>query len=445
MPLDGEDVKQVTRTLEEIKSTFRAKVDQLEQQAKKFGEDAVTKAEVAKLNDALDNLKKQTTDEINALHRKAARPVIPASEEQRKIEETERKFDLEVASWFKHADAKKGREERMAYKAAMHRLTRFGEKSLTPEETKTLSAGSFPDGGYFIEPARGTDIITRLRETSDMRAIANSITITSNSIKFPVDRDDAGYEWVGEQTSRSVTSSPQVGELEIPVHEISAMPKATQNLLDDAGIDIESWLNEKVANRFARAENTSFVTGNGQSKPAGFLSQVQGTFVTTADATRAFGALQYTYTGSSGAFRTASATVSPADDLLDLIFKFNAGYRKSLTWAMNKTTLGQVRKFKDQLGNFIYNPQLTAQGVIDMVLGYPVQEFADMSDYSTANAFAIALGDFRRGYLVVDRQGIRQLRDPYTSKPYTLFYTTKRVGGAIIDSDAIKVLKFGTS
>jgi HK97 family phage major capsid protein len=271
------------------------------------------------------------------------------------------------------------------------------------------------------------------------------VNISTASIKFPVDRDDAGYEWVGEQSTRNVTTTPQIGELEIPVHEISAMPKATQNILDDTAFDVEGWLDTKIADRFARAENTAFISGTGVAKPTGFLSQVQGSFVTTADATRAFGALQYKFTGSSGAFRTASATVSPADDLLDLIYSFNAGYRSKLRWTMNKTTLGAVRKFKDQNGNFIYDARLGADGIIDSVLSYPVTEFADMADYTTANAFAIALGDFKRGYVVVDRLGIRQLRDVYTAKPYTLFYTTKRVGGAIIDSDAIKLLKFGTS
>lgn len=450
MPLDGID--KVEKTLEEIKSTLFAKVDQLEKQNKKFGEDAVTKAELEKVNGALDKLKddyraelKKRDDEINALHRKANRPVVAGTPEQKAAAEIEKKHNLEVAGWIgAPGDETKGAAHRVAYKAAFDKMLRRGEKALTPDEQKTLSVGSAPDGGFFVEPARSQDVITRLRETSDMRAIASVITISTNSIKFPVDRDDAGYEWVGEQSTRNVTNTPQIGELEIPVHEVSAMPKATQNLLDDAAVDVESWLNQKVADRFARAENTAFVTGTGVAKPAGFLSQTQGSFVTTADATRAFGALQYTFTGSSGAFRTATATASPADDLLDLIYKFNAGYRANLRWAMNKTTLGLVRKFKDQNGNYIYDARLTAQGIVDVVLGYPVSEFSDMPDLG-ANTFSIALGDFKRGYLIVDRQGIRQLRDPYTAKPYVLFYTTKRVGGAIIDSDAIKLLKFGTS
>jgi len=421
-------------------ATMRGKMEELEKQTKKGAEDAVTKAELKKVETAYDKLK----DDINALVKSQRRQLVAA--EQSKSSEVETKANLEVATWIgADGDLAKGAAHRLAYKEAFNKMVRRGEKALTPDEQKTLSVGSAPDGGYYVEPVRSDNVITRLRETSPMRDIASSITISSNSIKFPVDRDDAGYEWVSEQGTRNATSTPQVGELEIPVHEVSAMPKATQNLLDDAMFDVESWLNQKVADRFSRAENTAFITGNGTSRPAGFLSQAQGTFVTTTDATRAFGALQYIATGVSGGFAVASTAVSQADKMLDLIFSFNAGYRANLRWTMNKTTLAQVRKFKDQQGNYIYNPMLGAQGVIDMVLGYPVTEFSDMADYSTANAFAIALGDFKRGYLIVDRQGIRQLRDPFTDKPRVLFYTTKRVGGAIVDSDAIKVLKFGTS
>jgi HK97 family phage major capsid protein len=445
------EVKALFDDLQKALLTNRAKVEELEKQIKKGGEDAVTKAELKKTDDAFEELKKKTNDELNALHKKASRPNVAETPEAKKALEVEKKYNVEMREWFLEKGVAAPIDEagagtfRKAYADACAKMVRRGEKALTPDEMKTLSVGSAPDGGFYVEPARSDQIITRMRETSAMREVASVITISSSSIKFPVDRDDAGYEWVGEQSTRNVTATPQIGELEIPVHEISAMPKATQNLLDDAAFDVEGWLNDKIGDRFARAENTAFVTGTGVAKPAGFASQVQGSFVTTADATRAFGALQYTYTGSSGAFRTASATASPADDLLDLIYKFNAGYRQNLRWAMNKTTLGACRKFKDQNGNFIYDYKLTAQGVIDSLFSYPVTEFADMADYTTANAFAIALGDWKRGYLVVDRQGMRQLRDVYTAKPYTLFYTTKRVGGAIIDSDAIKLLKFGTS
>ncbi len=422
----------------ELKS-MRDKSDELDREVKKKGSgDVISRETVDRMTKGLQ----KAQDDINALYKKASRPQI--AEAKSEAGKLEQKASLEVARWIgADGDEAKGSQYRIAYKAAFDKLVRRGKDALTADEFKTLSVGSAPDGGFYVEPARADTIITRLRETSAMRGLANVVSISgTNSIKYPVDRDDVGYEWVGEQSTRNATNTPQIGELEIPVHEVSAMPKATQNMLDDVGFDVEGYINQKIVDRFGRAENTAFVSGNGISRPRGFLT---GTPVATADASRAFGVLQYIATGASGAFATASATVSPADKLLDLIYAFNAGYRGSLVWAMNKTTLGAIRKFKDQQGNYIYDPRLGASGIIDMVLGYRVEEFADLADFTTSNAFAIALGDWKRGYTIVDRQGMRQLRDPFTDKPRVLFYTTKRVGGAVTDSDAIKLLKFGTS
>lgn len=398
--------------------------------------DVVLRDQVKRINEGLDKAK----SEIDSLFKKAARPTVILDQ---KASEIETKANLEMARWIgAEGDATKGATVRLAYKAAYDNLVRRGRDGISAEEIKTLSVGSAPDGGFWVEPSRADFIVTRLRETSAMRSIASVQTITSSSFKYPVDRDDLDGGWVGEQTSRPATGTPQIGEGEIPVHELYARPKVTQSMLDDGGFDIEGWVNQKILDRFGRYENTAFCKGNGVKQPAGFLL---GTPATTADATRPYGTLQYIATGAAGAFATASATVSPADKMLDLIYAFNAGYRSSLKWVGNKTTLGATRKFKDQQGNYIYDPRLTAQGVIDVVLGYQWVEFADMDDYTTSNAFAIGLGDFKRGYLIIDRQGIRQLRDPLTAIPYVQFYTTKRTGGAVIDSDAIKLLKFGTS
>ena len=219
------------------------------------------------------------------------------------------------------------------------------------------------------------------------------------------------------------------------------MPAATQNILDDAGINIDEWLQQKVADEMGREENRQFVLGNGVKQPKGFTTYA---VAETADASRAFGTLECLDTGTNGAFDTASATVNPADDLLALIYKFKSGYRKNLRWGGTRVTLGQIRTFKDQQGNYIYHPLISADGVIDMVLGYQWDEFADMADYTTTGALGVVLADWKRGYCIVDRLGIRVLRDPFSSKPYVLFYTTKRVGGGVMDSDAIKFLRFST-
>lgn len=433
------EVKSLFSDLQAALATNREKTEALEKQVKKGGEDAVTKAEWKTTSDAFDKLK----DDINGLYKKMNRPAIAQLDAKALAIQT--KANHEFGRWVTPAgqqiDLTKAAAGRVEYAIAFERMMRKGEKALTADETKALSVGSAPDGGFFVEPMRSSTIIDKLYETSDMRAVGSIMSITTKSLELPIDRDEASTGWVGEQSSRPETNTPQVGMLEIPVHELYAMPKATQNLLDDAGVNVEQWVDDKVADEMGRAENTAFVTGNGTNKPKGFTSY---TTAATADASRTFGQLEHKVTGQNGAFDTASATVSPADDLLDLIYKFKKGYRANLKWAGNRLTLGAIRKFKDQNGNYIYDARVGANGIIDTVLGYQWDEFADMADYTTTGALAIALADWKRGYLIVDRQGIRQLRDPLTSKGYVLFYTTKRVGGGVLDSDAIKFLKFST-
>ncbi len=437
------EIKTQFETLQKLLSDIRGDQKSLDGELKKKGAaDVLVVEKIDRMDKGYDQLKA----DVDALFKRLSRPALHtaggdvshAAMEAKSVAWMKGQLDSKTPG---SVDDTKAAEALSAFRTATKRYMRVDKEHLTFDEQKALQVGSAPDGGLWIEPARSDQIITRLRETSAMRRVASVMSITAPSVKLPIDRDDVGFGWVGETNARPETTTPQIGDMEIPVHEIYASPRVTQNMLDDAGWDIEGWLNEKVIDRFGRAENAGFVNGNGVNKPRGFLT---GAPVTTGDATRAFGTLQYVGTGASGAFKTASTTVSPADDLLDLIYKFNAGYRASLTWSMTKLTLGAIRKFKDQQGNYIYDPRIGASGIIDMVLGYRVEEFPDMADFTTGDAFAIALGDFRRGYLIVDRQGVRQLRDPFTARPYVIFYTTKRTGGAVVDSDAIKLIKFGT-
>ena len=271
------------------------------------------------------------------------------------------------------------------------------------------------------------------------------MTIGTDKLVIPLDVEEAASGgWVGEKASRADTNTPGVGEQTIEVFEQYAQPKATQRLLDDAEVDIEAWLAGKIADILTRTENTAFVSGNGVNKPKGFLGYASAA-VTTADASRDWGKLQYIATGAAGAFASPNASASrlPADVLIDLIQATKPLYRANGRFAMNRATAGAVRKLKDGDNNYLWQPSIVA-GQPDQLLGYPVSELEDMPDIAS-NTFSIAFGDFRRGYQVIDRQGIRVLRDPYTEKPFVKFYTTKRVGGDVTDFDAIKLLKFGTS
>ncbi len=312
---------------------------------------------------------------------------------------------------------------------------------LDADVRNSLKVGSDPDGGYYVPATVSTKVIQKLFETSPMRQYADIQVIGTDRLELPKDVDEAASGgWVAEMQSRSETGTPQIGMHVIPAHEQYAEPKATQKLLDDAVFDVEGWLARKVADIITRTENTAFVTGAGVGKPRGFADYAS-TALTTNDASRAWGKLQYVATGTSGGFGKMSGT--QADEigpLIELMHKLKGAYRSGAVWAMNRYTLGECRKLRDADGNLLWQPSLQA-GVVSTLLGHPVAEFDDMADIA-ANSYSIAFGNFGVGYQIVDRFGIRVLRDPYTSKPFVKFYTTKRVGGDVVNFDAIKLLKF---
>jgi len=240
--------------------------------------------------------------------------------------------------------------------------------------------------------------------------------------------------WVGETDARTQTASPVLDELSFPAMELYAMPAATATLLEDSAVNIDQWIAQEVEQVFAAQEGAAFVTGDGNNKPKGFLS-----YTAVANGSWSWGNIGYIATGAAGAFPSSD----PSDVLVDLVYAVNAGYRQNGAFVMNRKTQSTIRKFKDSTGNYLWQPPAVAGGRASLMT-FPVIEAEDMPDVA-ANSLSIAFGDFNRGYLVVDRAGVTVLRDPYTAKPYVLFYTTKRVGGGVQDFDAIKLLKFAVS
>jgi HK97 family phage major capsid protein len=216
--------------------------------------------------------------------------------------------------------------------------------------------------------------------------------------------------------------------------ELYAMPAATQTLLEDAAVNIEEWLAGEVDQVFAAQEGAAFVSGDGNNKPKGFLS-----YTTVANGSWTWGNIGYVASGVAGAF----PATNQSDVLIDLIYAVRAGYRQNAVFLMNRKTQSSIRKFKDTTGNYLWQPPATP-GSRASLMGFSLYDVEDMPDIS-AGSLSVAFGDFGRGYLVVDRAGVTVLRDPYTAKPYVLFYTTKRVGGGVQDFDAIKVMKFSVS
>ena len=301
-------------------------------------------------------------------------------------------------------------------------------------EGKALNSQVAAEGGYLVDPVTSETIRGVLKTTSSLRQVASVVNVEATSFDVLVDHTDMGSGWASETATLTETTTPQIDRISIPLHELSAMPKASQRLLDDSAFDIESWLANRIADKFARAEAAAFVIGDGADKPKGFLTHTK-----VANGSWAWGSLGYVATGAAGDF----ASLNASDAVVDLVYALEAEYRANATFVMNSKTAGAVRKMKDADGRFLWSDGLQA-GEPARLMGYPVLIAEDMPDIA-ANAYAIAFGDFKNGYTIAERPDLRILRDPFSAKPHVLFYASKRVGGDVSDFAAIKLLKFALS
>lgn len=333
----------------------------------------------------------------------------------------------------------------------------FGNSSTLADEAKTLreffatgnglerkdilATGTGPQGGYALPEQIDAKIQDQLINVSPIRKIAGTVQVATSDYKALIGTRGATTAWNAETTVRAGTATPGMAEVAPTMGELWAYPTVSQHALDDLIINTEQWLLQNITEGFAQAEGTAFVSGDGTNKPTGFLAGPAP--VSTADASRAFGTLQYIPTGAASDFLAATATVSPADCLLTLIYTLRAGYRANASWVMNSATAARVRKFKDIDGRFLWVDNLAA-GQPPLLLGYPVTFAEDMPDIG-ANTFPIAFGDFRRGYLIADRIGMRVIRDEVTQPGYVKLLISKRVGGKLADTNAIMLLKVASS
>lgn len=301
-------------------------------------------------------------------------------------------------------------------------------------EGKALNTAVAAEGGYLVDPQTADLIRSVLRSTASIRAIANVVQVEATSFDVLIDHSDVGSGWATEAGSISESATPSIERISIPLHELSAMPKASQRLLDDSAFDVEGWLAGRIADKFSRAEAAAFVSGDGIDKPRGFLTHDK-----VANAAWVWGDLGYIATGVSGDFSGANA----ADAVVDLVYALDASYRANASFVMNSKTAGAVRKMKDADGRFLWSDGLAA-GEPARLMGYAVLIAEDMPDIAT-DSYAIAFGDFAAGYTIAERPEMRVLRDPFSAKPHVLFYASKRVGGDVSDFAAIKLLKFAVS
>ena len=401
------NIEAVNRAFEEFKATNDAKI-----------------AALAK-SGSVDALVTEKLDRINA----------DITKHQAAIDETTKILARIRAG----GDGKDGiSPEAAAYRGNFNSYFRRGENE---GEVKQFNAaatrGSNPDGGYLVPDQMESAIDRVLGTVSAVRSIARVISISAASYSKLVNQGGATSGWVGENDSRGSTSTPTLSKLEFPAMEIYANPYASQTLLDDASVDIGAWLADEVAIEFAEEEGAAFVTGNGVAKPRGLLS-----YDMVANANWAWGKIGYVAGGKASTFNTDTG-YNGTEKLVSLIHSLKQGYRGNAQFLMNTSTLEVLRLFKDANNNYVWQPSIQA-GTPATLLGYQVLDDDNMPSIG-ADTYPVLFGDFQRGYLIVDRQGIRVLRDPYSNKPYVSFYTTKRVGGGIQNFQAIKALKIATS
>ena len=307
--------------------------------------------------------------------------------------------------------------------------------NLSSDERKAMSAGLDPDGGYLLPPSTVGRMVSKLYEQSTMRQLATVQTISTDKLEGIVDNNEADAGWVSELGTRSDTTTPQVGKYEIQAHEMYAMPKASQKILDDAAVNVESWLAGKVADKFARVEGAGFTTGTGVGQPRGLFAY---TTAATGDDSRSWGQFEHVVTGANGAFHTTKA-----DPLQDLLGAFKDQYLQRATWLMRREVRTAIRKMKEATSDrYLWEPSLQ-MGQPDRLLGYPARVDQYVPAIATGS-LSLAFGDIAEAYTIVDRMGIRTLRDPFTAKPYVVYYSTKRTGGGAVNFEAVKFLKFST-
>ncbi|MEM6907181.1 MAG: phage major capsid protein [Pseudomonadota bacterium] len=319
------------------------------------------------------------------------------------------------------------------YRAAAQKQLRYGDKELTADEAKAMSVGADADGGYLVTPDTSGRMVKKIFETSDIRRIAGAQTISTDKLEGSEDLDEADAGWVGETESRSDTDTPDLGNWSIQVFEMYAQPKATQNLLDDASVNVENWLGDKVGQRFGRIENRAFVNGNGIRKPRGFAS-----YSTEADDGSGvdWGKIGHVVSGANGAFPSSK----PADRIHDLVGLLKADYLQGANFVTKRRIITMIRKFKTDDGHYLWQPSLVL-GTPEQLAGYPIVRAEDLED-PAAGSLSLYFGNFQEGYQIVDRQGTRVLRDPFTDKPFVKFYSTRRTGGDVVNFEALKAMKF---
>lgn len=433
MPLDDLGIAQLLEqqgtALKELRETHEQALK------KRDAGDVVVQEKLAKINAALDTIEGRVSQAETA----AARPrrgEAQAADLESRLEQHNRVMGA-VAQRRGETPVEHDADHMRTYKQGFMRFVRQGKDRLSAEHTQAMSVGSDADGGYTVPADMTGRLVQRVYDLSPIRQISAVMAIGSDALEGLLDNDEAGVAWVGETDPRTETGTPTLGKYRIAVEEMYAYPRLTQKLLDDSAVDIEGWLNSKVGDRMARFEGTAFTVGDGMNKPRGFATY---TTAATADGARAWGVLEHISTGVNGAF--AAGATAP-DVLINLVEAVKDGYREGCRWVTRRSVISLIRLFKEATTNaYIWQPGLQ-QGQPPTLLGYPVTKAEDMPALA-AGSLSMAFGNFAEGYQIVDRLGLRVVRDNITQPGFVKFYIFRRTGGAVLNSEAIKFVRFGT-
>ncbi|HWU03165.1 MAG TPA: phage major capsid protein [Novosphingobium sp.] len=419
------EVKTAVDQLSRIFEEFKSKNDERLKQVEKKAEDVVSAEQVDRINTAIDEAKSNLTRRLDEMEAKANRLALGGGGTA---------VEAKQAAEFGELLGQKGYDaaKLAEYKSDLGTYLRRGEAKAT-----TLMVGSDPAGGYWVTPDASGRMVAKIYETTPMRQLANVVSIGTDRLEGPIDNGEADALWVGETDSRPQTSAAQIGMWGIDVNELMAYPMVTQKLLEDGRIDVEAWIANKAASKFARRENAAFVNGDGVRKPKGFL---QYTAVATDDATRPWGQLQYVPSGKADGF----AATNPADCFIDMIYAVKAGYRQGANFISARKTLGQIRKLKDGQGNYLVDLRLRDGALVETIFGYAVADGEDMPQLG-ANTLPLAFGNFAEAYTIVDRLGTSVIRDNITVPGFVKFHMRRRTGGGMVNFEALKLLKIAAS
>lgn len=425
----GDDVKALNDNTKRELENMRAEIDSAGKKVDPLVDEKINKfaASIEAKTHALETGLKAANDNLDKLDAVLKRPGVKGGfADSDEAKEAKAAFEWHKAMLV--ADGKLAADSKIeadveayaAYRAAHSAYIR-SRKDLKHDMQAALSTGSDPDGGYMVPTQRSARVIQKVYETSALRALATVETISGKELIIPRDEGEFGYGWIGETGSPSETSTSQFGESKIAVHEMYAEPRATQQMLEDAGFDVEGWIDRKVGEKFGRVEATAFFTGTGVNQPRGLLTYANGTS-----------------NGQIEQIKSGSASAVTSDGVYDLVFSLKDFYTANANFLMKRTTVRDVLKLKDGQNNYLWQMGDVKAGVPATLLGYNVVRAEDMPAIG-AGALSIAFGDFAAAYTIVDRLGITLLRDNLTAKPYVKFYNRRRVGGDVVNFEAVKL------